>query len=146
MFVPPRRYVRAAESAIAIYCDCVWIGTNHRLNVGIDLADVTAVAHVGALAANGNNVVGGSDVDAGAVAQTNIINPGIVVLQRSIADSGVAVALGIVKKCESPDGCVVGADGIEYERTSTNRGIGAASQVAGKGAGAGGGVAVTGSV
>jgi hypothetical protein len=58
MFVSSRRHVRAAEPAIAVYRDQIWIGANLRLNVGINLADIAAVAHVLSTDADSNHVVG----------------------------------------------------------------------------------------
>ena len=62
MFVSARRDVGSAKSAVAVYRDQVWVGSNLRLNIGIDLADITAVAHVLSTTADGNNIVGRAHV------------------------------------------------------------------------------------
>jgi len=66
MFVPARRDVRPAESPAAVYRDLIWVGTNLRLKIGIDLANKTAVAYVLTKGPDGNNVVGVRDGAAGA--------------------------------------------------------------------------------
>src|SRR5678816_3337119 len=81
MFVSARRDVGASESAVAVYRNQIGIDAYLRLNIGIDLADKTAVAHICAYAANGNNVVGVHNVASGGNAQSDITGAGIVVTQ-----------------------------------------------------------------
>src|SRR6476620_7142722 len=61
VFVPTRRDVRTTESAVAVYGDHVWVGPDLRLNVGIDLANKTAVVHVLTKCTDGYYFVRGTD-------------------------------------------------------------------------------------
>src|SRR5436190_16493799 len=108
MFVPARRDVRPTKSAVAVYGNQVWIDPNLRLNVGIDLADKTAVAHVLTKATDGNNVIGSTDGAAGGEAQRDIAVAAAVVTQCNATDGGVARAAGIIKERVPTDGRICG--------------------------------------
>src|SRR4029077_3119088 len=73
MFVSPRRDVGAAESPVAVYRDRVWVYSNLRLNIGVNLANKTAVAHVLTICANRNNVISGGDILTGGSTYSNIV-------------------------------------------------------------------------
>ena len=73
MFVSARRDVCAAKSAVAVYRDEIWIGANLRLNVGINLADIAAVAHVCTIDANRNDVISGGNILTSGSTQGNIV-------------------------------------------------------------------------
>jgi hypothetical protein len=57
----------------------IWVGPNLRLNIGVDLANKTSVAHVRTTGPDGNNVIDIDDFDASARAQCDIaVADGIV--------------------------------------------------------------------
>jgi hypothetical protein len=106
VFVSARGDVRPAESAVAVYRYQIWVGSNLRLNVGIDLADKTAVVHVLACSADGNHAVSGIDGGAGEDTQGDITVAGTVVSQRFNANGCVGESCGIVKKRPMTNGRV----------------------------------------
>ena len=107
MFVSSRRDVRATESAVAVYRDQVWIGANLRLNVGIDLADIAAVAHVLTANADGDNIVGRAHATTGPSAQGSVEGATGVGRECKDADCRIVVAASIGKKCPITIRCVV---------------------------------------
>src|SRR6187431_871261 len=136
MFVSARRYVRAAESAVAVYRDQIWIGTNLRLNIVVDLADKTAVAHVLSIGTDGNNVIGRDDVLAGNTAQSDILETGSIInkcdktngcvaIPRSIRGEGsdaggsISVPICVVEERESTRGRIVVSINVRIQRSKT---------------------------
>src|SRR5262245_17320606 len=96
MFVSTRGYISPTESAVAVYRDRIRIGSNLRLNVGIDVADKTAVVHVLTKCTDGNNAICGTNGGPGGRAQGNIREASAVVTQRATTDGDVAEAGGVV--------------------------------------------------
>ena len=106
MFVSARRDVCAAKSAVAVYRNQIGVGANLRLNIGINLADIAAVAHVLTRGADGNYLIRGIDGAAAEYAQADIAVAGGVVSQRISSDSRVGEACGVVNKRSITNGRV----------------------------------------
>src|SRR5882762_63105 len=60
VFVSARRNIRATKSAVAVYGNEIWVRSDLRLNIGIDLADIAAVAHILGTDADSNHLIGRS--------------------------------------------------------------------------------------
>ena len=98
VFVSARRYIRPAKSAVAVYGNVIWIRSDRRLNIGINLTDIAAVTHVLTKGADSNYLIRDTDGAASEDAQANITIAGAVVSQRISADRRVAEACGVVNK------------------------------------------------
>ena len=115
MFVSARRDVVASESAVAVYRDQIWIGANLRLNIGINVADIAAVAHVLTSNADGNNIVGRGDTSTGPSAQGSVEGSAGVGRECKDSDCRIAVTSSVGKKRPVTVRCIVLAIGITTE-------------------------------
>jgi hypothetical protein len=130
IFEPPGRN-NGAQLTRSINDDGGCSGRSHTENV----ADVTGIAHVLAIGADSNNVIGRADTRAGVSAQGDIPAAGAV-QERLITDSRVVDADGVLqersntvgrveetgdvaKERSKTVGCVVGADCVGAERIKT---------------------------
>jgi len=111
-----RRDVCAAEPAGAVYRDRVWVDANLRLNVGINLADIAAVAHVLTANADGDNIVGRTHASTGPSAQGSVEGATDVSRECKNADCRIVIAASIGKKCSVPIRCIVFAVDIITQR------------------------------
>jgi len=115
MFVSARRDVGAAESAVAVYGDQVWIGAHLRLNIGINVPDIAAIAHVLTTNADGNNIIGRADATTGPSVQGSVEGSTGVGRECKESDCRIAVAGSVAKKRPVTVRCVVLAIGIITE-------------------------------
>src|SRR5262249_52744360 len=99
--------VGAAEPAVAVYRNEVWINTNLGLNIGINLADIAAVAYVLSTNADGNNIVGSRNIIAGSTANSNVVGAGSVAKERRITDGCVSVAGCVSNKRSNSVACIL---------------------------------------
>jgi hypothetical protein len=106
VFIPARRDIRPAKSAFAVYGNVIWIRSDRRLNIGINLTDIVAVTHVLTKGADSNYLIRDTDGAASEDAQANITIAGAVVSQRISADRRVAEAFGVVNKRSITNGPV----------------------------------------
>jgi hypothetical protein len=106
----------AAQSAVTIYRDQVRVGTNLRLNIGINLADIATVAHVLTKGTDGNSLVRGTDGAAGEKTQGDIVVAGTVT-ERTSADGRVAEACCVVEERPIADSRVGGTHCIAKKRS-----------------------------
>ena len=114
MFVPTRRYIRTAESAVAVYRNQIGVGPDLRLNIGIDLANIAAVAHVLTSGADRDHAVSDSDAGSGESTQGDGPVAGSVVGQRRVAEGSVEDPLSVARECPNPDGDVGCAGGVGH--------------------------------
>ena len=114
MFVSARRDVRAAESAVAVYRNQIGVGPDLRLNIGIDLANVAAVAHIRATGADRDHAVSDSDGGSSENTQGDVPVAGSVVGQRRVAEGSVEEPLSVARECPNPDGDVGCAGGVGH--------------------------------
>src|SRR6266513_747036 len=60
------------------------------------------------------------EIYAGERSQSDVVRPGIA-CQRAVADGGVVISEGIIKKCFTTTGCILDAICILKERLNTGR-------------------------
>jgi hypothetical protein len=102
VFVSTRRDIRPTKSTVAVCGNEIWVRSDLRLNIGINLADIAAVAHVLTTDADGNHVVGGSHATA-----------------DSSTQGCVESSTGIDREGKDAAGCVAGASSVGKKRPVT---------------------------
>ena len=84
-----------------------------------DVADKAAVAHVGPVVTDTNNVTGRTDTQAGTIAQSSVTVAGAI-NEGGVTDGSVGAAGDVEVKGLCPDSCVLYAGGVAKDRENTN--------------------------
>ena len=146
MFVSARRDVCSAKSAVAVYRNEIWIGANLRLNVGINLADIAAVARVLSTNADSNNVVGRAHATACSSAYSCVETSAGVSRECKDSDCRIVVAGSVGQKCAVTICRVILAVGIIIESVNAGCCVDITGCVASERVHARGGVTEAGSI
>src|SRR5215211_2748971 len=143
LFLKPPRGSGRAELTGAGYDD--WQRVAAYRSGAINIPDPSGVAHVRAIVANTNNVIGRGDRLAGEMAhgditiaggvkerikaQGRVVDAGDVVKEGTITDGRVVAAFCVIKECKKTLRRVVGADGVAKERLITGGRVASASAI-----------------
>src|SRR5215216_2152183 len=123
VFVSARRDIRSTESAVAVYGNEIRVRSDLRLNIGINPADIAAVAHIRSTAADSNHVVGVNDIIASSVAYCDILGPCRVCKERAKTNRCIAVATDIVAESIDASGRIKISGAVVQQRESASGSI-----------------------